>query len=86
MTFAAHITAQPAGAIGEAGRLPPGFMIERDQDDDPILIPPANVTIFSEPGEGWLVTDYFMQGRDWSNDADVISACCEYLRSINWEG
>lgn len=79
------IPAAPAPSGGIEG-LPEGYAMERDQDGDPILIPPANVTIFSEPGEGWLVTADYMQGRDWNSESDVIAACCDYLRSIGREG
>lgn len=59
--------------------LPTGYTLERDADGDWILIPPPDVTIFSAPGEGWLVTDCYMQGRDWCDENDVVAACLEYL-------
>lgn len=36
-------------------KLPEGYSLEKDQDGDWILIPPADVTIFSVPGEGLLI-------------------------------
>lgn len=65
-----------------ARALPEGFTVEQDYDGDWILCPPDGVTIFSDPGEGWLVTADYMQGRSWENQADVIAACCEYLAAI----
>lgn len=59
--------------------LPAGYAIERNNEGYPILLPPENVTIFSEPGEGWLITDDFLVGRDWNCDSDCIAACVEYL-------
>jgi hypothetical protein len=63
-----------------------GYSIERDSDGDPFLVPPVSVTIFSEPGEGWLVTADYMQGRDWDNDVDVEAACIEYLAELARRG
>ena len=62
--------------------IPADFSLEQDDDGDWILFPPVDATIFSIPGEGWLVTDAFMQGRDWGCEADVAAACAEYLDSI----
>ena len=62
--------------------LPEGFTFERDGDGDPVLIPPPEVVIFSEPGEGWLVQAAYMVGRDWESDADCEAACVDYLRAI----
>lgn len=63
-------------------KLPDGFTLERDQDGDPVLVPPPGVAIFSAPGEGWLVTADLMKGRDWESDADVTAACLDYLAEI----
>ena len=35
--------------------LPEGYTLAQDDDGDWILIPPPDVTIFSEPGEGLLI-------------------------------
>ncbi|KQM88630.1 hypothetical protein ASE67_02500 [Sphingomonas sp. Leaf23] len=59
--------------------LPVGYELEQDIDGDWVLIPPADVTIFSMPGEGWLVAGYYMNGRDWDSRADVVAACRDYL-------
>jgi hypothetical protein len=56
--------------------------LEQDDDGDWVLIPPVDRTIFTVPGEGWLVTDYYMRGRDWDCRADVEAACSEYLAGI----
>lgn len=61
-------------------QLPEGYELEQDTDGDWVLIPPADVTIFSDPGEGWIVTRDYMQGRDWDNRSDVEAACIEYLK------
>lgn len=61
--------------------LPPGFDLEKDSDGDWVLIPPPDVTIFSAPGEGWIVTRDYMTERDWGNRFDVLDACNEYLRT-----
>lgn len=37
--------------------LPLGYSLDRDADGDWVLTPPADVTIFSEPGEGLLIGD-----------------------------
>lgn len=62
--------------------LPTGYTIEADQDGDYWLFPPPDVTIFSVPGEGWLVTEDFMAGRDWDQPSDVTAACIEYLACV----
>lgn len=36
-------------------QLPTGFSLEEDQDGDWVLIPPESITIFSVPGEGFLI-------------------------------
>jgi hypothetical protein len=36
-------------------RLPPGYHLEQDSDGDWLLVPPNDVTIFSEPGEPLLI-------------------------------
>lgn len=59
--------------------LPAGYELEQDSDGDWVLIPPADITIFSVPGEGWLVTDDFMVSRDWNSRADVEAACLDFL-------
>lgn len=59
--------------------LPTGYSLEQDGDGDWLLFPPESVIIFSTPGEGWLVTDDFMTGRDWDSAADVEDACVEFL-------
>lgn len=42
---------------GQAGglELPPGYSLDQDSDGDWVLIPPADVTIFSVPGEPLLI-------------------------------
>lgn len=65
--------------------LPSGYTLEFDDDGDPVLVPPADVTIFSAPGEGWLVTAGYMTCRDWDSESDLIAACCEYLKDIGHE-
>lgn len=35
--------------------LPDGFELVEDEDGDWVLIPPSDVTIFSEPGEPLLI-------------------------------
>lgn len=72
-------TPQPE-PTAEMTALPDGFSIEQDQDGDWVLVPPLDVTIFSVPGEGWMVTDCYMQGRDWDSPNDIIAACQEYLK------
>ena len=62
--------------------LPSGYTLERDQDGDPILVPPADIIIFSEPGEGWLIQASYMDGRSWESDDDCIAACVDYLRTL----
>lgn len=62
--------------------LPEGFDLEQDQDGDWWLFPPVDVTIFSVPGEGWLVTDDYMVGRDWNKQSDVEAACLDYLAAL----
>ena len=62
--------------------LPEGYDLEQDQDGDWWLFPPESVTIFSVPGEGWLVTDDYMNGRDWNNRNDILKACIDYLAAI----
>ena len=37
--------------------LPDGFELAKDEDGDWVLIPPPDVTIFSEPGEPLLIGD-----------------------------
>ena len=64
------------------GALPIGYSLDRDDDGDYWLVPPSSVTIFSEPGEPWLVTDDHMVGRDWLRQEDVMAACCDYLAAI----
>ena len=59
-----------------------GCTLEQDIDGDWVLRPPITVTIFTVPGEGWLVTRDYMQGRDWDSRSDVLSACEEYLSTI----
>jgi hypothetical protein len=60
-------------------KLPAGFTIEQDDDGDWFLIPPSNVTIFSVPGEPWMITNDFMRSRDWNSQGDLVAASCEYL-------
>lgn len=36
-------------------KLPEGYTLEQDGDGDWILVPPEDVTIFSQPGEGLLI-------------------------------
>lgn len=62
--------------------MPVGYSLEQDGDGDWILVPPGDVTIFSVPGEGWLVCDSWMVGRDWGRRDHVIAACVEYLAHI----
>ena len=38
-----------------SAKLPDGYFVERDSDGDFVLIPPPDVTIFSEPGEPVLL-------------------------------
>jgi hypothetical protein len=64
---------------GYGANLPAGYSLEPDADGDFWLYPPEDVTIFSVPGEGWLVTDSYMTGRDWKNPAHVEAACLDYL-------
>lgn len=67
-----------ADAVG----LPPGYTLEADSDGDWLLVPPEGVTIFGEPGEGWIVTDDYMKGRDYDSRADVLAAALDYLAAI----
>jgi hypothetical protein len=62
-----------------AAMLPTGYEVEQDGDGDWLLVPPADVTIFSTPGEPWLVTDDYMRGGDWDSRTDVTAACVQYL-------
>ena len=62
-----------------AGLLPRGFSVEQDSDGDWLLVPPANVTIFSEPGEPWLVTDDYMGSSDWTDPEAVTAGCVQFL-------
>jgi hypothetical protein len=39
----------------DGARLPEGFTLEIDTDGDWVLCPPDDVTIFSAPGEGYLI-------------------------------
>lgn len=39
----------------DGARLPVGLTLEVDEDGDWVLCPPADVTIFSAPGEGYLI-------------------------------
>jgi hypothetical protein len=55
------------------------FDVAQDDDGDWLLVPPAEITVFSEPGEPWLVTDDAMRGADWSSTEDVRRACGRYL-------
>ena len=66
-------------------RLPEGYELVIDADGDAWLRPPVGVTIYSEAGEGWLITADYMQGRDWCVKADLEAACCDYLRHIGIE-
>lgn len=59
--------------------IPDGYSVVQDDDGDWLLVPPDHVTIFSMPGEAWLVTDDYMRGRDWSRRDHVEAACAEYL-------
>jgi len=63
--------------------LPEGFSVEKDNDGDLWLLPPQDVTIFSAPGEGWLITDDYMQGRDWNDRQHVAEACRLYLAEVS---
>lgn len=62
--------------------LPEGFTLEQDDDGDWLLIPPQTVTIFSVPGEPWMITTDFMQGRDWDNQSDLVAASLDYLNLV----
>lgn len=63
--------ARPYAAITA---LPEGFTVERDSDGDWVLVPPEDVTIFSVPGEGYLL--------DAETEDEARSAAITYLRSI----
>lgn len=62
--------------------LPDGYHIEFDVEGDAWLIPPTDVTIFSQPGEAWLITDDYMSGRDWNKAADLTAASLAYLADL----
>ena len=66
-----------------AAKLPDGYTLEQDDDGDWWLFPPADVTIFSAPGEGWLIADDYMVRRDWNNEGDLVAACVEYLKETS---
>lgn len=52
-----------------------GCTVEKDSDGDWVICPPANVNIFSEPGEGYLLGA--------SNEEDAYKEAENYLSRIN---
>lgn len=56
-------------------QLPKGYSVERDSDGDWVLIGPADVTIYSVPGEPVVLWD----ARD---EAEATDMALEYLTSI----
>lgn len=62
------------------GVLPAGYYVTRDDDGDWVLIPPADQTIFSEPGEPLLLAEGFLLEDDTKKAA--VAAAQQHLTSI----
>lgn len=75
MDYETHLTGQEipeeATSAARKGELLVGYSIEQDDDGDWVLIPPENVTIFSVPGEGVLLSA--------SNESDALAEALNYL-------
>ena len=58
-------------------KLPFDCTVERDSDGDWVICPPDNVTIFSVPGEGYLLAA--------STEEDAVQEAQAYLAGITEE-